>query len=119
MRRISGKHVSVYAPMGGETEDSMTMLDTLFDSSDGEKPDSNLMDESLKREVKSGLSKLTEKEIQVLTAYYGLDGNQPMTLEEIGHICSLTRERVRQIKERAIRRLRKSINRNDLRSYLG
>lgn len=119
IRRISGKHVSVDAPMGGETEDSMTMLDTLFDSSDGEKPDSNLMDESLKREVKSGLSKLTEKEIQVLTAYYGLDGNQPMTLEEIGHICSLTRERVRQIKERAIRRLRKSINRNDLRSYLG
>ncbi len=117
--RISGKHVSVDAPFGGDGEDSMTMLDTLAYDSDMEEPENNLMNESLKEEVRAGLASLSDKEVKVITAYYGLDGKQPMTLEEIGYICDLTRERVRQIKERAIRRLRKASNRNALRSYLG
>lgn len=117
--RISGRHVSVDAPMGGEeANDTMTMLDTLSCHED-EVPSSRLMNESLKEEVKNGLAMLNPREVEVVAAYYGLDGRQPMTLEEIGNVCNLTRERVRQIKERAIRRLRKSSNRNALRSYLG
>jgi RNA polymerase primary sigma factor len=56
--------------------------------------------------------------VEVISSYYGLDGQKPLTLEEIGEFLQLTRERVRQIKERAIRRLRKSYNRNALKSYL-
>jgi RNA polymerase primary sigma factor len=118
--RISGKHVSVDAPMTSESgSDAMTMLDTLAYEGSGEEPEGDLMNESLKEEVKNGLATLSKKEVDVISAYYGLNGQQPMTLEEIGYLCDLTRERVRQIKERAIRRLRKSNNRNNLRSYLG
>ena len=97
----------------------MTMLDTLAYHGEGEGPEGGLMNESLKVEVKKGLESLSPKELQVISAYYGLNDQQAMTLEEIGFLCDLTRERVRQIKERAIRRLRKVTNRNNLRSYLG
>ncbi|MCH2021030.1 MAG: RNA polymerase sigma factor RpoD/SigA [Saprospiraceae bacterium] len=119
--RISGKHVSVDAPVGNDTNgnDTMTMLDTLAYNGTTEGPEGGLMNESLKKEVKKGLESLSPKELQVISAYYGLNDQQAMTLEEIGYLCDLTRERVRQIKERAIRRLRKSTNRNNLRSYLG
>ncbi|MDG2451195.1 MAG: sigma factor-like helix-turn-helix DNA-binding protein, partial [Saprospiraceae bacterium] len=70
-------------------------------------------------EVEYGLSMLSPREVEVLTAYYGLNGKRAMTLEEIGEMYGLTRERVRQIKERSIRRLRKSVNKNDLKSFLG
>ena len=118
--RISGKHVSVDAPVGNSDSgsDSITMLDTLAQEEASDGPEVKLLDESLKTEVKKGLDTLTEKELQVISAYYGLNGKQSMTLEEIGYMCDLTRERVRQIKERAIRRLRKATNRNNLRSYL-
>ena len=118
--RISGKHVSVDAPVTSESgSDAMTMLDTLTYDGSAEEPEGELMNESLREEVRNGLATLSPKEVQVISAYYGLNGQQPMTLEEIGYLCDLTRERVRQIKERAIRRLRKSTNRNNLRSYLG
>jgi RNA polymerase primary sigma factor len=118
--RISGKHVSVDAPVSNDSgNDSMTMLDTLAYDGTSEEPEGELMNESLITEVENGLATLSPKEVQVITAYYGLHGKQAMTLEEIGYLCDLTRERVRQIKERAIRRLRKSSNRNNLRSYLG
>lgn len=118
--RISGKHVSVDAPVTSESgSDAMTMLDTLTYDGSAEEPEGQLMNESLREEVRNGLATLSPKEVQVISAYYGLNGQQPMTLEEIGYLCDLTRERVRQIKERAIRRLRKSTNRNNLRSYLG
>jgi RNA polymerase primary sigma factor len=115
--RSNGRHVSVDAPISGEDGDS-TMLDMISGESNLE-PDTALMEQSLKDEVKQGLSILNIREVEVLSAYYGLDGNKPLTLEEIGELFGLTRERVRQIKERAIRRLRKSYNRNNLRSYLG
>lgn len=119
LMRMTNRHLSVDAPVGSDDgADSMTMLDTLSCYED-DIPENQLMDESLKQEVSNGLSKLTDREVRVLSYYYGLGGKQPMTLEEIGLLCSLTRERVRQIKERAIRRLRKSSNRNALRSYLG
>ena len=118
--RISGKHVSVDAPVGNSDSgsDSITMLDTLAQEEASDGPEVKLLDESLKTEVKKGLDTLTEKELQVISAYYGLNGKQSMTLEETGYMCDLTRERVRQIKERAIRRLRKATTRNNLRSYL-
>ncbi len=112
-----GRHLSMDAPIGGEEGES-TMLD-LFQSDDQKAPDLSLMEESLKEEVSFGLSLLSSREIEVLSAYYGLNGHKSLTLEEIGELYGLTRERVRQIKERALRRLRKSVNKNALKSYLG
>jgi len=112
-----GRHLSMDAPVGG-TEGESTMLD-LFNLEDQESPDLKLMDQSLKDEVKSGLSRLSPREVEVLSSYYGLNSHKSLTLEEIGELYGLTRERVRQIKERAIRRLRKSVNSNALKSYLG
>ncbi len=112
-----GRHDSIDAPLSGEDGDS-TMLDIIATDKDMS-PDMELMDESLKQEVQQSLSILSPREIEVLSAYYGLNGHKSLTLEEIGELYDLTRERVRQIKERSIRRLRKSYNRNNLRSYLG
>lgn len=112
-----GRHLSMDAPIGGE-EGEATMLD-LFTPKDQKSPDLNLMEQSLRDEVRYGLSLLSSREIEVLSAYYGLNGHKSLTLEEIGELYGLTRERVRQIKERALRRLRKSVNKNALKSYLG
>lgn len=111
------RHVSVDAPVSSE-EGSATMLDFIT-SGDEDLPDNQLMEQSLKEEVQQGLSILSPREVEVLSTYYGLNGYKALTLEEIGELYGLTRERVRQIKERAIRRLRKSYNRNSLRSFLG
>ncbi|MEL6655975.1 MAG: RNA polymerase sigma factor RpoD/SigA [Bacteroidota bacterium] len=111
------RHVSVDAPVSSE-EGSATMLDFIT-SGDEDLPDNQLMEQSLKEEVQQGLSILSPREVEVLSTYYGLNGYKSLTLEEIGELYGLTRERVRQIKERAIRRLRKSYNRNSLRSFLG
>ena len=117
MKQNGSRHLSFDAPIGGEDGDA-TMLDLLsFNEEDG--PDSQLMEDSLREEVKYGLSMLSSREVEVLTAYYGLRGRKAMTLEEIGELYGLTRERVRQIKERSIRRLRKSVNKDSLKSYLG
>lgn len=116
MLKGNGKHLSFDAPINGEDGDS-TMLDLL--QSFGISPDDKLMEQSLKEEVQQGLRILSPREVEVLSSYYGLNGNQSLTLEEIGELYGLTRERVRQIKERAIRRLRKAYNRNALKSYLG
>ena len=111
------RHISFDAPVGGEDGDA-TYLD-LMDFDSIEKPDRKLMEQSLKEEVEYGLSMLSPREVEVLSAYYGLNGKRAMTLEEIGEMYGLTRERVRQIKERSIRRLRKAINKNNLKSFLG
>ena len=113
----SVRHLSVDAPIN-DNEENSTLLD-LISLGDNLSPDLKLMEESLKREVTSGLSMLSPREVDVLVAYYGLNGNNARTLEEIGELYGLTRERVRQIKERALRRLRRSFNRNALKSYLG
>ncbi len=117
MLRGGNRHLSMDAPIAGEDGNS-TMID-LMSLGDDESPDLKLMEESLKAEVFHGLSSLSPREVEVLSAYYGLSGNSPMNLEEIGDMYGLTRERVRQIKERALRRMRKSVNRNALKSYLG
>lgn len=112
-----GRHVSFDAPLTTE-EGSSTMLDVVEGELDIS-PDIRLMEQSLKDEVNHGLSLLSPREVEVLNSYYGLNGHSSNTLEEIGENYGLTRERVRQIKERALRRLRKSVNKNALKSYLG
>ena len=111
------RHLSFDAPVAGDDSD-ITMLDTL--SSDGEtNPDLKIMGESLSKEVMANLNMLAPRERTVLACYFGLDGQEQLNLEEIGERFDLTRERVRQIKERAIRRLRRSRNKHLLKSYLG
>jgi RNA polymerase primary sigma factor len=114
--QISGRHVSVDAPFSGDEENRL--LDVL-ENLDMPAPDTTLMDESLKEEVERALSKLSEREAAVVRLYFGLDDDQPMTLEEIGDKFNLTRERVRQIKEKALRRLRNTTRSKDLKKYLG
>lgn len=112
----TSRHISVDAPVGGDDGNS-TMLD-LIQEIDGDSPDENLMKQSLVEEVQFGLNRLSPREIEILSDYYGLTGNQPQTLEEIGNKHGLTRERVRQIRDRSLRRLQKSYNNKAMRSYL-
>ena len=114
--KISGRHVSMDAPFVQGEENSL--LDVLENDSE-ETPDSGLMNDSLRREVQRALSTLTQREADVITLYFGLNGEHAMTLEEIGEKFNLTRERVRQIKEKAIRRLRHTSRSNALKPYLG
>jgi len=114
--KISGRHVSMDAPFVNGEENSL--LDVLANESE-ETPDSGLMIDSLRREVQRALSTLTQREADVISFYFGLNGENAMTLEEIGEKYSLTRERVRQIKEKATRRLRHSSRSNTLKPYLG
>lgn len=114
--KISGRHVSMDAPFVQGEENSL--LDVL--ENDGEEsPDDGLMNDSLRREVQRALSTLTQREADVITLYFGLNGEHSMTLEEIGEKFNLTRERVRQIKEKAIRRLRHTSRSKALKPYLG
>lgn len=114
--KISGKHVSVDAPFSFGDENSL--LDVI-ENVQQPSPDNELISESLKTEIKNVLEILPEREAEVIRLYFGLDGEFSMTLEEIGEKFNLTRERVRQIKEKAIRKLRHNSKSNNLKSYLG
>ena len=114
--KISGRHLSVDQPFA-QGEDNR-LLDVLQDATQTP-PDSMLMTDSLKTEVDRALSCLSSREREVLELYFGLNELHPLTLEEIGERFQLTRERVRQIKEKAIRRLRHAGKSKPLRSYLG
>ncbi len=114
--RTSGRHVSMDAPLM-QGEDG-TLMDVLADD-DQLNPDHTLISESLRREVERALTTLTAREADVLRLYFGLAGEQPLTLEEIGDRFDLTRERVRQIKEKAIRRLKHTSRSKILKTYLG
>ncbi|HZW38934.1 MAG TPA: sigma-70 family RNA polymerase sigma factor [Ignavibacteriaceae bacterium] len=111
-----GFHLSVDAPMGANEDGNL--LEVLSDEKDPA-PDFALMNESLKNEIKRVLSTLNHKEAEVIRLYFGLDSDRPFTLEDIGERFNLTRERVRQIKEKAIRRLRHTSRSNKLKNYLG
>ncbi|WCL82653.1 RNA polymerase sigma factor RpoD/SigA [Saprospira sp. CCB-QB6] len=109
LERMAQKHISVDAPLGaGDRDSDVSMLDTLACSVE-EEGDQALMEESSRIELKSQLDRLSDLERQIIISYYGLYNHCPMTLEAIGEDCGLTRERVRQIKQRALRRLRRYI----------
>ena len=112
----SGRHVSMDAPLV-EGEDS-NLYDVLR-SGESPNPDKELIHESLRTEIVRALETLTPREADVVKLYFGLGEHQPMTLEEIGETFDLTRERVRQIKEKAIRRLKHTSRSKILMTYLG
>jgi RNA polymerase primary sigma factor len=114
--KVSGRQVSMDAPFVQGEENSL--LDVLTDANEVT-PDSVLLSDSLKQEIQRALATLTQREAQVLGLYFGLGGTTAMTLEEIGEKFSLTRERVRQIKEKATRRLRHASRSKSLKAYLG
>ena len=113
--RVSGRHVSVDAPFVDGEDNSL--LDVLINN-DSPNADRTLIDESLAREIDRSLATLTEREADIIRMFFGI-GCQEMTLEEIGEHFGLTRERVRQIKEKAIRRLRHTSRSKLLKTYLG
>ncbi|CAI8368310.1 sigma-70 family RNA polymerase sigma factor [Flavobacteriaceae bacterium] len=112
----SGRHVSMDAPLV-EGEDS-NLYDVLR-SGESPNPDRELLHESLRTEIERALETLTPREADVIRLYFGLGNQHPMTLEEIGETFDLTRERVRQIKEKAIRRLKHTSRSKILKTYLG
>ncbi len=114
--KVSGRHVSMDAPLIQGEESSL--LDVM-PNTDSPRADSSLMNESLQREINRSLSTLTERERDVVKLFFGLGMNHEYTLEEIGAKFDLTRERVRQIKEKAIRRLRHTSKSKLLKTYLG
>lgn len=112
----SGRHLSMDAPLV-EGEDS-NLYDVLR-SGESPNPDRELIHESLRTEISRALETLTPREADVVKLYFGLGDQHPMTLEEIGETFDLTRERVRQIKEKAIRRLKHTSRSKILKTYLG
>jgi RNA polymerase primary sigma factor len=114
--KISTRYVSMDAPV--THDEDMKFLDT-YVNEDAEDTDESLMKESLTKEIQRSLNTLTQKERDVISLYYGIGMNHGLTLEEIGAKFDLTRERVRQIKEKAIRRLKQTSRSSLLKSYLG
>jgi len=114
--KSSGRHVSMDAPITQEEDGNM--YDVLL-SKDAPPPDKGLLNDSLRKEIERALSTLTYREANIIRLYFGLNGKHPHTLEEIGEEFSLTRERVRQIKEKAIKRLKNATRCKNLKAYLG
>lgn len=114
--QMSGRHVSMDEPM--HDSENNTLMDVI-ENEQQEPPDQDLLTESLRIEIQRALETLSAREAEVVKLYFGLETDHPLTLEEIGERFNLTRERVRQIKEKAIRRLRHASRSNVLRHYLG
>jgi RNA polymerase primary sigma factor len=115
--RNNNRHMSMDAPLN-VNEDAGTMYD-LMTNDEAISPDKSLIGESLQQEISRALSTLTEREADVVKLFFGLNGNHAHSLEEIGEKFDLTRERVRQIKEKAVRRLKHGSRSKLLKSYLG
>ncbi|MFC1551492.1 RNA polymerase sigma factor RpoD/SigA, partial [Candidatus Latescibacterota bacterium] len=113
--KISSRHLSLDAPFNdGEDNKLLDVLEDKYQPT----PDNKLMKDSLKSEIQKALSTLTEREAEVICLYFGINREHSLTLEEIGEIFKLTRERVRQIKEKAIKRLRHTSRSKPLITYL-
>lgn len=113
----SGRHLSMDAPiMEGEESD---MYEIVYNDDDENAPENSLLYDSLKNEIERTIATLPEREAEVIVHYFGLNGLQPHTLEEIGEKLNLTRERARQIKERGLRHLKQTSKCKILRTYLG
>ncbi len=116
------KHVSLDTPLAGGKVNNANTEDSLLDvlAQDAEpNPDQKLHHDDLRREIFRSLSTLSEKERKILIFYFGLDGNKPLTLDEIGDVLDLTRERVRQVREIALRRLKIPKRSDNLKQFLG
>ena len=109
-------HVSVDAPFSDDEDNSL--LDVLADEDD-RMPDEELVGESVKEDVERALSTLADREAEITRLYFGIGLEHPLTLEEIGQMYDLTRERVRQIKEKALRKLRQKNRRDELQTHVG
>ncbi len=114
----NGRHVSMDAPIASSDDSTSTMYE-LLENVDTPSPEFTLMNESLRREIERALSTLTQREADVVRLYFGLNGEHALSLEEIGEKFDLTRERVRQIKEKAVRRLKHTSRSKLLKAYLG
>ncbi len=114
----SGRHISMDAPLSNDDDSSNNMYE-VYNSDGNSSPDDRLLSQSLRMEIERSLHTLTARESDVIKLYFGLSGEHPLTLEEIGENFDLTRERVRQIKEKALRRLKHASRSSVLRSYLG
>jgi len=112
----NGRHVSMDAPLLSDEETNMY---DVLKNDEGVTPETELLYDSLRKEIDRAVSTLTPREADVIRLYFGLGGSHPMTLEEIGEKFDLTRERVRQIKEKAIRRLKHASRSKILKTYLG
>ncbi len=113
--KVSNRHVSMDAPLKPDEEN--TLYDVLL-ASDSVSPDAELVDDSLKKEIERSLSTLSAREADIIKLYYGLNGEPPYSLEEIGKLFNLTRERVRQIKEKAIKRLKHTYRSRILKNFI-
>jgi len=113
---FAGNHVSMDAPL--REEEANNMYDVMLNE-DSINPEENLLSDSLRQEIERSLATLADRESEILRFYYGLNGYQSHTLEEIGVEFGLTRERVRQIKEKAIKKLKNQFRNRLLKSYLG
>ena len=115
----NGRHISMDAPLVEGDDSSSSMYDVMGSKDSLPSPESNLVLESLRSDIRQSLKTLTPRESEVVSMFYGLEGKMPLSLEEIGDRFDLTRERVRQIKEKAIRRLKHTSKNVILKSYLG
>ncbi len=113
--RVSGRHLSMHTPFSNS--ENNCLLD-IIENRHQPPPDSELMGESLKVEIESSLATLTKREAEIVRLYFGLGNGHALTLEEIGERFNLTRERIRQIKEKALRRLRHTSRSKALRTFL-
>ncbi len=113
--KVSNRHISMDAPLKPDEEN--TLYDVLL-ASDSVSPDADLLDNSLKKEIERSLSTLSAREADIIKLYYGLNGEPPYSLEEIGKLFNLTRERVRQIKEKAIKRLKHTYRSRILKNFI-
>lgn len=116
--RIAGRHLSLDAPMHTKDNNENSLLDLIEDSEEPS-PDDTILVESLKVDLEVALNSLSRREAEVIRLYFGLGRERALTLEEIGELFRLTRERVRQIKEKALQRLRHASRSRALRVYLG
>ncbi len=112
------RHISMDAPLPGSDDDDRSLYDVMG-SDESPDPTEDLIRESLRKEIKRSLSVLSPREKDIIICYFGLSGNHPLTLEEIGEKFDLTRERVRQLKEKGLRRLKQMTRSKVLRTYLG
>ena len=113
--KTGGRHISLDAPIGEEEEGNMM---NIMRDKDSKSPEHRLMSDSLKKEVKRILDALSPREAIILSHFFGLNGNDYLSFEEIGLKLNLSRERVRQLKEKAIKKLRKGSHNKLLKAYL-